>query len=111
MVRVTPLLKFDADGAKNAGRYYSNVRMALLAYVAFANSVLGTAYSLMNVVPNETSDRTLEAFAAEDPRVGLHPQRQPWCGCPEFLRSKWKASKSREKTDTIAAKKKTNRSL
>ena len=111
VVRVTPHLQFDSAGAKNAGHYYSNVRMALLAYVAFLNSVWETVYSLMNVVPNETSDQALEAFVEEETRVGIPPHRQPWCGWPDFLMSKRMASKIREKTDTLAAKKKTNRSL
>ena len=106
VVRATPHLQFDSAGAKNDAHYYSNIRMALLAYVAFPNSVWETAYSLMNVVPNETAEKTLEAFVAEEPRAGLPPQRHPWCACPDFLRSKWLASKIKEKTDTLAAKKK-----
>ena len=88
VVRVAPHLQFKADEAKNALPYYSNIRMALLAYDAFPNSGWEAAYSLKNVVPKETADRKLGAFAAEDPRVGIPPQLQPWCGFHDFLRPK-----------------------
>ena len=45
--------------------------MALLAYVASPNVVWGPAYDLMNIEPNDTDGRTMEAFLAEEPRVGL----------------------------------------
>ena len=82
VVRVAPHLQLDAREAKNAGRYYSNIRMALLAYVAFPNAVWGTAYDLMNVVPNETAARTLEAFIAEEPRADLPPSAPPLVRLP-----------------------------
>ena len=102
---------FGAAGAKNAGRYYPNIRMALLAYVECPNSVWGAAYSLMNVAPNEASDRTLLDFVEEEPRVGPPPQRRTWCGFPDFFRPNRKDSKRSEETDALSAKKKTKRSL
>ena len=111
LVRVSPHLQFSAAGPKNEGRYYSNVRMAPLAYVAFASAVWETAYSLMNVAPNEASDRTLLDFVEEEPRVGPPPQRRTWCGFPDFFRPNRKDSKRSEETDALSAKKKTKRSL
>ena len=43
---VAPRLQFGAAGARNAGRCYSNIRMAFLAYVAFPNAGWGRRATL-----------------------------------------------------------------
>ena len=105
-MRVTPHLNFCA-ASKDAEKYYyyESCRMALLAYVAFPNAVWGTSYELMNTISDETAERILRAFAADEPRSDLPPQARPWSDCPAFLRAKWNGAKDQERRDTLAGKK------
>ena len=95
IVQFLPYLNFSATEAKNIGHYESACRLALLAYVAFPNSVWRTSAELM-LLPWPQCVSLFASFASKNLRESLPEPLSQWGDCPEFIQPQWVAAKKRE---------------